>query len=366
MSNIVHVVGTGTIGEPLIGLLAGFKKELGIDEVTFSKRTPLLTDRTKVWELMKLDAKLCVERGENEKNWKKFEDLDMHPTYDFEEGIARATVVIDCTPEGNKNKEKYYEKYRGKVKGFLAQGSEKGFGRPYAYTINDFDPAKDDCVQVVSCNTHNIAAVIKTLAMDSVDGKIVSSYLDSGRFNCIRRGRDMSEEKGIVPAPQAEKHDKGRYGTHQAEDAADLFATIGYGDLDIFSSAMKVNSQYMHAIWFDLRLKKKTALDEVHSKIRDNPMVAQTYKDMTSLVCSFGRDHGHYGRIMDQTVFVLPSLTVIGDGYEVIGFSFTPQDGNSLLSSVAATETYLLGKDWEKDRGKDLTQTLESCLFKEI
>jgi hypothetical protein len=32
---IVHVVGTGTIGEPLIGLLASFRKELGIDEVTF-------------------------------------------------------------------------------------------------------------------------------------------------------------------------------------------------------------------------------------------------------------------------------------------------------------------------------------------
>ena len=60
--NIVHVVGTGTIGEPLIGLLADFRKELGIDEVTFSRRTPLLTDRTKVWDLLKRDAKLCVER----------------------------------------------------------------------------------------------------------------------------------------------------------------------------------------------------------------------------------------------------------------------------------------------------------------
>ena len=28
---IVHVVGTGTIGEPLIGLLCDFKEQLGID-----------------------------------------------------------------------------------------------------------------------------------------------------------------------------------------------------------------------------------------------------------------------------------------------------------------------------------------------
>ncbi|MCH7911966.1 MAG: hypothetical protein IH856_02855, partial [Deltaproteobacteria bacterium] len=45
---IVHVVGTGTIGEPLIGILATFRKQFGIDEVTFHKRTPLLTDRSKV------------------------------------------------------------------------------------------------------------------------------------------------------------------------------------------------------------------------------------------------------------------------------------------------------------------------------
>ncbi len=45
---IVHIVGTGTIGEPLIGILSTFKEPFGIDEVTFHKRTPLLTDRSKV------------------------------------------------------------------------------------------------------------------------------------------------------------------------------------------------------------------------------------------------------------------------------------------------------------------------------
>ena len=33
---VVHVVGTGTIGEPLIGLFSQFKQCWGIDEVTFS------------------------------------------------------------------------------------------------------------------------------------------------------------------------------------------------------------------------------------------------------------------------------------------------------------------------------------------
>jgi len=57
---IVHVVGTGTIGEPLIGLLCDYKEQLGIDEVTFNKNTPLRTDRSKVIDLIKRGARLAV------------------------------------------------------------------------------------------------------------------------------------------------------------------------------------------------------------------------------------------------------------------------------------------------------------------
>ena len=62
MSNrkIVHVVGTGTIGEPLIGLLCDYKDQLGIDEVTFNKNSPLRNDRSKVISLLKRGAHLAV------------------------------------------------------------------------------------------------------------------------------------------------------------------------------------------------------------------------------------------------------------------------------------------------------------------
>ena len=52
MKNIVHIVGTGTIGEPLIGLFVDFGARMGIDEVTFHKRTPLVSDRAKLEHLM--------------------------------------------------------------------------------------------------------------------------------------------------------------------------------------------------------------------------------------------------------------------------------------------------------------------------
>jgi len=350
--NIVHVVGTGTIGEPLIGLLADFRKELGIDEVTFSKRTPLLTDRTKVWDLLKRDAKLCVER----QKWKNFQELEMEPTYEYEEGIRRASVVIDCTPSGTglDNKKKFYEKLEG-PRGFIAQGSEFGFGTIYAHGINDSVLSESQrFIQVASCNTHNIAAIIKTLAFDGG-----MCRLKEGRFVCMRRASDLSEEMGFTASPKVDKHEYGRFGTHHARDAYTLFQTIGC-ELDVFSSSIKIPTQYMHSIWFSLELYGAITNEEVLARIRANPLIATTYKDQTALVFSFGRDHGHYGRILNQTTIALPTLSVRNPG-EVVGFSFTPQDGNSLLSSVAATERMLHPEDW-----REKMKCLNPFLFKEV
>ena len=54
------VIGTGTIGEPLIGLLADHKDSLGLDNVIFFKRTPLSDERGKVESLIRKGAKLFL------------------------------------------------------------------------------------------------------------------------------------------------------------------------------------------------------------------------------------------------------------------------------------------------------------------
>ena len=59
MKNIL-VVGTGTIGEPLIGLLAQHKEKLGIDNISFFKRTPLSDEKGKVEALIRKGAKLVA------------------------------------------------------------------------------------------------------------------------------------------------------------------------------------------------------------------------------------------------------------------------------------------------------------------
>ena len=39
---VVHIIGTGTIGEPLIGLFLNLREQLELDEITFHKNRPLL------------------------------------------------------------------------------------------------------------------------------------------------------------------------------------------------------------------------------------------------------------------------------------------------------------------------------------
>ncbi len=347
---IVHVVGTGTIGEPLIGLLCDYRDQLGIDEVTFHKNSALRRDRSKVTDLLRRGARLSVDEGKEQ----EFKKLGMDPDFETEESIKRASVVIDCTPKGigHANKAKYYEKFSDTVKGFLAQGSEDGFGKKYARGINDRAlNASDKFIQVVSCNTHNVSCLTKTLAVGADPDNLVE-----GKYVCVRRANDLSQVGNFIPAPQVGTHGDDKYGSHHAADAAGLFATLGM-DLNLFSSAMKVNSQYMHVLWFNLKVKEPTTLASVKERLHNNDHVAMTTKDMTSTVFSFGRDHGHYGRIMNQTVVVEQSLNVRND-HEITGFCFTPQDGNSILSSISAAEWLLYPHSY-----KDKIQCLSHLFF---
>lgn len=330
--NIVHVVGTGTIGEPLIGLLADNKEHFGIDEVTFHKRTPLATEKAKVGDLERRGAVLVVDDDRKA----NFEELGHAPKFETQEAIERATVVIDCTPVGNEMKTEFYEKASGPI-GFMAQGSEYGFGKMYARGINDeaLIAGEDKYLHIVSCNTHNIAVLLRTLGMDS-DG---TNHLVDGRFLAMRRANDISQDGGYIASPTVGAHGDARFGTHHARDAHDLFTTLGY-DLNIYSSAIKLNTQYMHSLHFALTLDREITKEEVIDRLMGNTRVAVTHKKSANQVFSFGRDHGYYGRIMSQAVVSLETLAVRNEN-EIVGFSFTPQDGNPLLSTVAALLWYL-------------------------
>ncbi len=352
---VVHVVGTGTIGEPLTGLLLAHREEFGIDEVTFHKRTPLLTDRSKVTNLVAKGARLATDADRMD----AFRELEMTPTLESSEALERATVVIDCTPIGNRMKEETYSKYTDKVRGFIAQGSEFGFGKMYARGINDsaLERDKDQFVQVVSCNTHNLAVLTETVAGVSK----TPENLRSAQFLCLRRANDISQDDAFTPAPTVSKHSDPDFGTHHARDLHHLYRTLGLELNNVFSSAIKLPTQYMHTIQFSIQTEEPVDHDAMIEKIRSNPRLSVTYKTSANAVFSFGRDHGHFGRILNQTVFCLPSLHLSKDRRTVHGFCFTPQDGNSLLSSCSAALWFL-----DPDGYDAKIQLLKDFFFSEI
>jgi glyceraldehyde-3-phosphate dehydrogenase (NAD(P)) len=352
MGNIVHVVGTGTIGEPLIGLLADDREAFGIDEVTFHKRTPAIEERAKVRDLERRGAVLAVDEDRRS----SFEELGFEPTLESREAIERASVVIDCTPAGLRNKEEVYAEAPGPL-GFLAQGSEFGFGKMYARGINDqaLVRGEDRFLHVVSCNTHNISVLVKTLGM-APGG---TSHLLDGRFLCMRRANDISQDGSFAPSPTVGRHSDERFGTHHARDAHHLFETLGY-DLPLWSSAVVINTQYMHAIHFSLTLDHEITVPEAIERLSANTRIALTRRRSANAIFSFGRDHGYFGRILSQTVVPIDTLAV-RNGNELVGFCFTPQDGNALLSSVAATLWYLHPGGFE-----DRIDVIRPYLFREV
>ena len=210
-------------------------------------------------------------------------------------------------------------------------------------------------VQVVSCNTHNISVLLKTIGCAKGD----KLRLDSGQFVCMRRANDVSDAKSFLASPQAGKHDDPDFGTHHARDAYHLFQTVGE-KLNLFSSAIKINTQYMHTLWFNLDLHHDTSLEEVKSALRANSRVACTNKRSVNQIFSFGRDHGYYGRILSQTVMPMSTLSV-PNPRKVVGFCYTPQDGNSLLSSIAATLRYL-----DVSKLEERLDVLRPYIFREV
>jgi glyceraldehyde-3-phosphate dehydrogenase (NAD(P)) len=376
----IHIVGTGTIGLPLTGLFARHKEKFNIGEVTFHKNTPLIHDLANVRQLLKAGAKLTTDTDK----FDKFHELGIEPLFNRQQAIDNADVIIDCTPAGQalKHKQEYYLNRENranpwpKEKLYIAQGSEKGFGKIFAYGINNDALEDDTFLQVASCNTHAGAALIKACATLGEHSRSDLVY--------IRRSNDVSQNGGGTPSIKVEGHNSIHgFGTHHARDVHDLFRTIDR-NYPITSSACKINSQLMHTVRFDVTIHsdKKPTREDVIQAFKDNDKVALTYHKTANKVFSHGREFGYYGRILNHVVVPVHTIdvqpisknvrsghTLIGSElhnytYSIKGYAFTPQDGNSLLSSVSAALWFMNGRDWKK--AEKQLECLKEYLFEVI
>lgn len=339
----VLVIGVGTIGEPLTRLLLEHRQDLGINDVYFAKFNP--TDLGTVKLLRDAGGKFVIWKDTEVHFQNVFNEIGFGIDGTIEEALKSVAVVADCTNRGNKLKEEYYANAKYPI-GFLAQGSEEGFGQPYAFGVNDktLIPGKHRFIQVVSCNTHNILSVLR-LAQN------VGEEILAADFVLMRRMNDISQSGSAISSPTVDKVSSKypSYGSHQSYDAARVMRTMGVELLDkIHSTALKLDNQLMHLNRFRFRVKKKTSLPEVVETIVKDKLLSLSYLRDMNLVFSKGRDHGFNGRIFNQAVVIHDSLEVSPDGHEVFGACFTPQDGNSLLTSVATIAWFLDPKHYKK------------------
>lgn len=366
------IVGTGTIGKPLISLFLKERHNLGIEEVIFHKNQPELKCRGMLARFMARGGCLAVY-PEREADFKELlGPIGLAPRYLFEEALAKADIIIDCTDKKIpfELKEKYYQHLSGKL-GIIAQGSAKNFGHPYAFDINDstLTLEKQPFVQIVSCNTHQILCLLKTLVFDPDQRGQTFWNMDNlieARFEMNRRSADVSQDKMVIGA-KADKPTDPFFGSHQAEDAARVIATL-YPQLglDLHSTTLELNNPFMHVVVARLKLKESVTVQELERRLRFNHLIAVTYEPLNNRVFSNGRDEAleFSGRIFNQTVVFLPGLEVIRDSHEAVIKCFTPQDGNALLSSVAAVMQLKYPDTYQKIIKDNFYK--EPPLFKEI
>ena len=271
--------------------------------------------------------------------------VPIHDT--IENVLKKVSIVADCTNRGNELREEYYVHAKYPI-GFLAQGSEEGFGHPYAYGVNDatLQAGEHRFLQVVSCNTHNILAVLRL-------ARAVGDEIDHADFVLARRMNDISQSGKAIPAPSVDRVSLDKYpgyGSHQAFDAARVMRTMGVEMMNrIHSTALKLDNQLMHLNRFQVRVQKKITYDDLVNAALADPLLSISHLRDMNLVFSKGRDHGYAGRIFNQAVVIKDSLEVSPDGHTIYGVCFTPQDGNSLLTSVAAILWFLNPQKYQKN-----------------
>lgn len=310
----VLVNGIGNIGTTVLSVLTRFRKELGIDTIYALKSTLLPWQDADLETLKDLGVVVCTAHH--------------NPDYVHLDTV-RASVhyVFDCTNNGGGLRNKaLYESWPG-LQGASAQGSEKHFGVPYMSGINDELIRGERFVQIVSCNTHSIAALLTTFAGTHLEA------LEEADFVIVRRSEDIGNHQRLVSANVVARHLDPVAGTHHSIDVLDLFATLGK-TWPITSSDVTTPSQLMHGVRFHLKLKTLPDTEWIQEGIAGNPYVASSVKFDSNVIFERGRRWGFQGRIYNHAVVI--SNNMLCNGHHLIGWAFIPQEGNTILSTIHA------------------------------
>lgn len=306
----VLVNGVGNIGTTLLQVIAAHRETLGVTELHAHKSTVHPWDEPQLARLKGMGV-LVVDRDGQPELGEASQGIDyVFDTGRSGGGLARR-AAYDAFPA---------------LLGASAQGTEHGFGSPFVLGLG-MDVSAATYVHVPSCNTHSALAVLRTLSDGRLDDVV------SADFVVARRSEDIGNHERLVSGNVVARHLDPVLGTHHAIDADAVLATMGR-HIPMQSSDITTPSQFLHATRFSVRLSEAIREDEVRDRIARSPYVATTRIFDSNKVFEIGRRFGLGGRLYSQAVFVSENLLVKGD--TVSGWAVVPQEGNTVLSTLAA------------------------------
>lgn len=305
----VSVNGLGNIGTTLALVLQKYKTDLGISEVFGfkNKETP--------WQ--KADLIFLEEKGVKIVSANSTILTDHLKSVDF---------VFDTTSNGIGLKNKAIYEQHPHLKGAVSQGSENGFGIQYMSGF-PIDLTKEKFVQIVSCNTHAAASILELFSDYTLNN------IESADFVVVRRSEDLGNHERLVSANVIARHLSDETGTHHAIDVKQMYKQLNT-HCPITSSDITTPSQLMHSTRFHIKTKSPIDWNTINQKINENPLIATTSKFDSNTIFELGRRYGDFGRIYNQMILV--NNNILKTQHSAKGWAFVPQEGNTIISTIAA------------------------------
>jgi|ACXK01.1.fsa_nt_gi glyceraldehyde-3-phosphate dehydrogenase (NAD(P)) len=178
---------------------------------------------------------------------KKFQDKSLDVQGDLDDLVSASDIIIDCTPEGQG--EKNIQIYRKHKKKAIFQGGESSSLAEVSFNAYaNYDSASGkEYVRVVSCNTTGLARTLSTLR-DHFGVSEASATL-------IRRATDPNDsKKGPINALEPDLH----FPSHHGPDVMTVMDGIS-----IETSAVKAPTTLMHLHSVTVKIKSETDLEHV-------------------------------------------------------------------------------------------------------
>lgn len=312
----VLVNGMGNIGTTIANLILTYQKDLQINQLYVAKRSFNQWNKVERDFLVEQGAIICSHQQQN--NLLTVAEILPSIHYIFE---ATANGV------GMSNKPNYEQ--LPNLKGTSAQGSEKGYGLPFMTGVNDAAIRGQKFVNIVSCNTHGTAALLKTFCGNQLEN------LKQADVVVVRRSEDLGNHERLVTANVVARHLDEQAGTHHSVDVIDLYKTVGC-PCALTSSDITTPSQLMHSVRFNIELKYELERP-FQALITNQALMARTSKFDSNVIFELGRRYGFNGRIFSHAIIIDGNVLV--EKKRIKGWAFVPQEGNSILSTLHA---YLL------------------------